>query len=53
MSKYIEEDVIIIEEYLYEYNALATAIATLEYRQGTIDDILRNEHNFDMSKDRL
>lgn len=51
MSNYIEEH--LIEEYVVEYNALATAIATLEYRQGQIDDILRNEHNFDLSKDRL
>ena len=51
MTDYIEEH--LIEEYIVEYNALATAIATLEYRQETIDNILRNEHNFDISKDRL
>ena len=51
MNNYIDEAW--IEEYIVEYNALATAIATLEERQSTIDLILRNEHNFDISKDRL
>lgn len=51
MNNYIDEET--IEEYIVEYNALATAIETLEYRQRTIDDILRNEHNFNISKDRL
>jgi hypothetical protein len=51
MSNYIDEH--LIEEYVVEYNALATAIETLEYRQEQIDSILRNEHNFDISKDRL
>lgn len=51
MSDYINEDV--IAEYIEEYKGLETAIATLEERQGTIDMILRSEHNFIIGKDRL
>ena len=51
MNNYIEEDT--IREYLVEYQGLETAIAHLEERQSTIDDILRNHHNFIIGKDRL
>jgi hypothetical protein len=51
MSNYIEEEV--IADYLIEHKSLDVAIAILEERQGTIDDILRNYHNFVIGKDRL
>jgi|SanBayMetagenome_1026888.scaffolds.fasta_scaffold187022_2 hypothetical protein len=51
MSNFIDEEV--IAEYLIEHKSLDVAIAILEERQGTIDDILRNYHNFTIGKDRL
>jgi hypothetical protein len=51
MNNYIEEDT--IREYLIEHKSLDVAIAILEERQGTIDDILRNYHNFAIGTDRL
>ena len=51
MSNYIDEE--IIADYLIEHKSLDVAIAILEERQGTIDDILRNYHNFAIGKDRL
>lgn len=51
MNDYINEDV--IASYLAEYTGLEMAIDTLAERQSTIDDILRNYHNFVIGKDRL
>jgi len=51
MNNFIDEEV--IAEYLIEHKSLDVAIAILEERQGTIDDILRNYHNFAIGKDRL
>ena len=41
-----------IGEYLEEYAGLENAISVLQDRQNTIDDILRNEYNFVIGKDR-
>lgn len=51
MNDYIDEAA--IEEYLLEYNGLEFAIERLVERRYTIDQILRNEHNFAIDKDRL
>ena len=53
MNKYEYYDVETIREYLDEYKGLQTAISTLEDRMNTIDDILRNHHNFAIGTDRL
>lgn len=42
-----------IGEYLAEWEGIETAISVLEDRQNTIDDILRNEYNFQIGKDRF
>ena len=51
MNNYVDEDTIL--EYLDEYRGLENAIETLRDRQRTIDDILRNEHNFAIGIDRI
>ena len=51
MNNYIDEDT--IQEYIEEYKSIDVAIDILEYRKSTIDDILRNHHNFIIGKDRL
>jgi hypothetical protein len=53
MSNYEYYDVETIKEYLDEYKGLQSAISTLEDRMNTIDDILRNHHNFAIGTDRL
>lgn len=53
MSNYEHFDTETIREYIDEYKGLETAISTLQERQNTIDDILRNHHNFVIGKDRL
>lgn len=51
MNDFIEEDT--IRDYLVEYKGLEAAVSTLEDRMNTIDDILRNHHNFAIGVDRL
>lgn len=51
MNDYLDE--VTISLYIVEYNAMESAISVLADRLETIDTILRNEHNFDISKDRL
>lgn len=50
-KEYIDEAT--IEQYIQEYVGLDIGITTLQDRQYTIDQILRNEHNFIIGKDRL
>lgn len=50
-NDYIDEDT--IREYIQEYSGLETGITTLQDRQYTVEQILRNEHNFVIGKDRL
>jgi hypothetical protein len=50
-KEYIDEAT--IEQYIQEYTGLDIGITTLQDRQYTVEQILRNEHNFVIGKDRL
>jgi len=50
-KEYIDEAT--IEQYIQEYAGLDIGITTLQDRQYTVEQILRNEHNFVIGKDRL
>jgi hypothetical protein len=43
----------VVRQYIQEYTGIEIAISTLQDRQNQIDDILRNECNFIIGKDRL
>lgn len=50
-KEYIDEAT--IEQYIQEYTGLDIGITALQDRQYTVEQILRNEHNFVIGKDRL